>query len=74
MDFDGWIAGCKVRVFDWIDGKHIYMNAEYYKPGSSLSQKPAMEKSVLFDKADADKLWNNLHSIVNGIMFGGLVA
>ena len=47
MEIDKWIDGYKVRSFPWIDRKNIYVNVQYYKPGSSLNQPPAMDKSVL---------------------------
>lgn len=47
MEFDKWVDGYKVRVFPWIDGKNIYVNVQYYAPGSSLSQPPAMDNSAL---------------------------
>lgn len=46
MDFEKWVEGYKVRVFPWVDGKTFYINVQYYAPGSSLSQPPAMEKTV----------------------------
>jgi hypothetical protein len=46
MEIDDWIEGYKVRSFPWIDGKRIYFNVQYYKPGQSLSQPPAFEKTV----------------------------
>ena len=47
IDIDTWINCCKVRAFDWIDGKNIYLNIAEYKPGSSIEQPPAKEKSFL---------------------------
>ena len=46
MNFDGWIDGYKVTVFPWIDREHIYVNVQYFKPGASLAQPPAMEKTA----------------------------
>lgn len=68
---DGWIAGCKVCAFDWIDGKTIYLNMEYYTPGSSLGRPPAKERTYFITKNDAAeyRLENFLHSIVENLMF-----
>ena len=68
INIDTWVAGYKVRAFDWVDGKNIYMHIEYYKPGSSLSQPPAVEKSFLIAKEDEAKIRNYLHSVVMGLM------
>ena len=47
MEIDTWVDGYKVRAFPWVDGeKTIYVNVQYYKPGSSLTQPPAMDKSA----------------------------
>ena len=72
INIDTWEAGCKVRAFDWIDGKSIYLHMEYFSPGSSLSQPPAKEKSVLLEKTEDTeyKLQNYLNTIVDHIMFG----
>ena len=41
IEIDAWVAGgYKVRAFDWVDGKNIYLNICYYCPGSSLSKPP----------------------------------
>ena len=47
MNIDKWVDGYKVRAFPWIDGKNIYVNVQYYKPGSSINRPPAMDKSAL---------------------------
>lgn len=41
MELDKWIGSCKVRIFPWIDGKRIYCNVRYYRPGQSIEQDPA---------------------------------
>lgn len=68
INIDTWVAGYKVRAVDWIDGKSIYLNIEYYKPGASLSQPPAVEKSFLIPREEEVKVQNFLHSIVIGLM------
>lgn len=70
INIDTWEAGCKVRAFDWIDGKSIYLHMEYFTPGQSLSN-PVREKSVLLEKSEETeyRLKNYLNSIVNGLMF-----
>lgn len=46
MYIDKWIQGCKVHVEAWIDGKTIYVNARYYRPGQSLSQAPVWDRTI----------------------------
>ena len=68
INIDTWVAGYKVRAFDWIDGKNIYLHIESYTPGVSLSQPPAAEKSFLIPNEEEAKVRNFLHSIVTGFM------
>jgi len=68
INIDTWVAGYKVRAVDWIDEKSIYLNIEYYKPGASLSQPPAVEKSFLIPREEEAKVRNFLHSVVIGLM------
>lgn len=70
IDIDKWEAGCKVRAFDWIDGKSIYLHIAYYSPGQSISSKPSKEKSVLLEKSEETeyRLRNYLNSIVTHYM------
>ena len=68
MDYEGWVAGYKVRAFDWIDGKNIYLNIAYYALGASLSQPSAQEKSFLLPKEQEDLIRTNLHSVVVNLM------
>lgn len=53
MEFDGWISSYKVRVFPWIDGKHIYFNVQYYAPGQSIEKPPVWDKTVYITNNDA---------------------
>ena len=73
-EIDTWEAGCKVRFFDWIDGKHIYLHMEYFAPGQSLGSAPTKELSVLLEKTEETeyRLRYFLNSIVNHFMFGAL--
>lgn len=64
MNIDTWTSGYKIRAVDWIDGKNIYLNIAYYKPGSSLERPPEVEKSVLIPKEESYKLKQYLDSIV----------
>ena len=68
INIDTWVAGYKVRAFDWVDGKSIYLHIGYYKPGASLSKPPAVEKSFLIPREDEAKVRSFLHSIVIGLM------
>ena len=53
MEIDRWINGYKVRSFPWIDGKRIYFNVQYYKPGQSISKPPVWDKTVYITNNDA---------------------
>ena len=72
INIDSWVAGYKVRCFDWVDGKSIYMNCQYFAPGSSLSRPPAREKSVLFERTpeNEDRIRNYTDSVVRAVMEG----
>lgn len=69
MDFEKWISGCLVRVFPWVDGKNIYVNVQYFRPGQSISRSPAWEKTVyIFDDEAGQKLVSYFtSSLVNAI-------
>ena len=45
-EIDGWVSGYKVRSFPWVDGKNIYFNVQYYKPGQSIQKPPIFDKTV----------------------------
>jgi len=68
INIDKWVAGYKVRAFDWVDGENIYLHIEYNRPGASLSKPPAVEKSFLIPREEEVKVRNFLHSIVIGLM------
>lgn len=55
MDIDTWADGYKVRAFPWVDGKTIYFNVQYFRPGQSLSQPPVFDKTVYVTDNDAGK-------------------
>lgn len=67
-EIDKWIHGYKVRGFKWIDNKNYYLNIAYYRPGQSLSQSPASEKSVLIPLDEWENKKQFLDSIVYGVM------
>ena len=46
MEIDRWTSGCKVRIFPWIDKKHIYVNVQYFAPGQSVQQPPVWDRTV----------------------------
>ena len=52
MEIDGWVGPYKVRVFPWIDGRRIYFNLQYFKPGQSIERPPAMDKTVYITDND----------------------
>lgn len=73
-DIDTWVRGCRVRAMDWVDGKSVYLNMSYYRPGQSLHQPPAKEVVVYLEKCQETyhRLENYLDSIVRHFMEGGL--
>lgn len=61
-----WIGPYKVETMDWIDGKNIYMNVQYFYPGSSVMKPPAWEKTVYI--ADGEKARNALKNFKETIV------
>ena len=55
MNIDKWTGSCKIRSFPWIDGKRIYFNVQYYKPGQSISAPPVWDKTVYIINNDAGR-------------------
>lgn len=70
MDLEKWVDGYRVHVMNWIDGKSIYINVQYFKPGSSLSQPPAMEKTAYItdNEKGRNMVQNFLSTLVNFIV------
>lgn len=70
MEIDKWIGNCKVRSFPWIDGKRIYFNVQYYRPGQSIEKPPAWDKTVyVTDNPAGQRLVHNLtHSLVEHVI------
>jgi len=69
MDIHTWIQSYKITSFDWFDGKTIYVNVEYYKPGQSINQPPVWDKSVFIIKnlAGQNVVHNFMDTLVNYI-------
>jgi hypothetical protein len=69
MNIDTWISGYKVRAFPWIDGKRIYFNVQYFKPGQSIEKPPAWDKTVyIINNVAGQRLVNEFtHSLVEHI-------
>lgn len=69
MDFERWVDGYKVRVFPWIDGKHIYINVQYFEAGSSLEKPPKMDKTAFITDNEQGRniIKNYLSTLVNYI-------
>ena len=69
MDFERWVGGYKVRVMEWIDGKHIYINVQYFSPGASLQKLPEMDKTVFIvdNEKGRNMVQNYLNTLVNYI-------
>lgn len=66
MEIDRWIGLHKVRAFPWIDGKRIYFNVQYYRPGQSIEKPPAWDKTVYItdNAAGRNLVYNMTHSLV----------
>ena len=69
MRIEKWIDGYKVVAFPWIDHEHIYVNVQYWAPGSSLSRPPTMDKSAYIkdDENGRNMVHNYLSTLVNYI-------
>ena len=69
MDFERWVDGYKVRVMKWIDGKHIYINVQYFNPGASFQKPPAMDKTAFITNNEKGRnmIQNYLSTLVNYI-------
>ena len=69
MERDMWIGSYKVRIFPWIDGKRIYCNVQYFKPGASLEKPPVWDKSVYItdNENGRDLAYNFTDTLVNHI-------
>jgi hypothetical protein len=70
MEINEWISSCKVRAFPWIDGKRIYCNVRYYKPGQSIEREPVWDKTVYITDNEAGRnlVFNFTHSLVAHII------
>ena len=69
VNIDTWMMSYKVRAFQWIDGKRIYFNVQYYAPGQSIEKPPAWDKTVyITDNAAGQRLVNEFtHSLVEHV-------
>ena len=62
-EIDEWVDGYKVRSFPWVDGKNIYFNVQYYKPGQSIQKPPVFDKTVyITDNENGNRLIDNFTS------------
>lgn len=53
MEIDKWMNSYKIRSFNWIDGKHIYFNVQYYSSGQSIEKPPVWDKTVYITNNEA---------------------
>ena len=69
MELDSWVGGYKVRAFPWIDGKRIYFNVQYFKPGQSIRKPPVWDKTVyITDNPAGQQLVSDFtHSLVEHV-------
>ena len=69
INIDEWITGYKVRSFNWIDGKRIYFNVQYYSPGQSIDRSPVWDKTVfIVDNSSGHRLINDFtHTLVEHV-------
>lgn len=69
INIDKWISGYKVRAFNWVDGKRIYFNVQYYQSGQSIERPPVWDKTVFITENDNGyKLVNDfIHTLVENV-------
>ena len=69
MELREWIGSYKVEAFPWIDGKRIYVNVQYYRPGQSIHQPPAWDKTIYVTDDDAGRIlvFDLTHALVENI-------
>jgi hypothetical protein len=69
LNIDEWIMSYKVRAFQWIDGKRIYFNVQYFAPGQSIEKPPVWDKTVYITENPAGRRLVNdfTHSLVEHI-------
>ena len=68
-EIDEWVDGYKVRSFPWVDGKSIYFNVQYYKPGQSIQKPPVFDKTVyITDNENGNRLIDNFTSSLVGMV------
>ena len=58
-----WVSGYKVRAFNWIDGKRIYFNVQYYQSGQSIERPPVWDKTVYITEND------NGYKLINDFIY-----
>lgn len=63
INIDKWILGYKVKAFNWIDGKRIYFNVQYYLPGQSIERPPVWDKTVFITEND------NGYKLINDFIY-----
>lgn len=57
MEIDKWIGPYKIRAIPWTDGKRIYFNVQYYRPGQSVEKPPVWDKAIyITDNAAGQRL------------------
>lgn len=73
-EIDQWIGSYKVRAFPWVDGKNIYVNVQYYKPGQSIQKPPAWEKTayIVDDAACRKFVYEYTETLVNAFNNGNI--
>jgi hypothetical protein len=71
INIDTWIRGYKVRAFNWIDGKRIYFNVQYFAPGQSIERDPVFDKTVYITNNEAGQniIFNFIDSLVEHIVY-----
>lgn len=69
MEIDKWMGCFKIRSFPWIDGKRIYFNVQYFKPGQSIEKPPVWDKTVyITDNPAGQRLVSRFtHSLVEHV-------
>jgi hypothetical protein len=59
VNIDTWIKSYKVRAINWVDGKTIYFNVQYYAPGQFIEKPPVWDNTVyIVDNPAGQRLVN----------------
>lgn len=72
MELNKWIGSSKVRAFPWKDGKYIYVNVQYFKPGQSICKPPAWEQTAYIENNQRGRelVYESTATLVDAFHYG----